>query len=52
MRRAEYVEDCASRRAQETIALCWQSVLDVHLRPTCPRIAAKVPVVIVAGAEL
>lgn len=35
-----------------TVALCWQSLLDVHLRPTCPGTAANVPVITVVGAEL
>lgn len=30
----------------------WQRRLDVHLRPTCPRTAAKVLVITVAGARL
>lgn len=52
MRRTEYVENCSSRRAQGTVVLRWQSELDVHLRPTCPRTAANVLVITVAGAEL
>lgn len=43
---------CSSRRAQGTVTLRWQRVLDVHLRPTCPRTAANAPVITVAGAGL
>lgn len=43
---------CSSRPAQATVALHWQNVLDVHLRPTCPRTAANAPVITVAGAGL
>lgn len=52
MRGTEYVENCGSRRAQGRVALRWQSMLDIHLQPTCPRTAANVLVITVAGAEL